>query len=304
VSPLDRAIYPPMESRRQPRAAAGCPVFKKDSVLRRPDDGVAMSHTVAPGSHSIAAVPEPPFEVVWWDPAALQLGAEPPFGLRRQELISKDVPLEVVAEGTARYIAWRNAREEICARAAQPSLHVRTATEWSKNPNSQLPSAKSQVSSVEVITIDAVDGRPTGPRFGALVHAALAAVALEANGQTIDQTVAVQGRIVGAPREEVVAAQQVVRAVLSHELLAAARSADERGALFRETPTTIVMDGQLLEGNVDLAFDTAEGFTVIDFKTDRAEGELQAAYRRQVGLYAEAISQATGRPAKAVLMSV
>jgi len=42
VSPLDRAIYPPMESRRQPRAAAGCPVFKKDSVLRRPDDGVAM----------------------------------------------------------------------------------------------------------------------------------------------------------------------------------------------------------------------------------------------------------------------
>ena len=304
VSPLDRAIYPPMESRRQPRAAAGCPVFKKDSVLRRPDDGVAMSHTVAPGSHSIAAVPEPPFEVVWWDPAALELGAEPPFGLRRQELISKDVPLEVVAEGTARYIAWRNAREEICARAAQPSLHVRTATEWSKNPNSQLPSAKSQVSSVEVITIDAVDGRPTGPRFGALVHAALAAVALEANGQTIDQTVAVQGRIVGAPREEVVAAQQVVRAVLSHELLAAARSADERGALFRETPTTIVMDGQLLEGNVDLAFDTAEGFTVIDFKTGRAEGELQAAYRRQVGLYAEAISQATGRPAKAVLMSV
>jgi len=95
-----------------------------------------------------------------------------------------------------------------------------------------------------------------------------------------------------------------VRAVLSHELLAAARSADERDALFRETPTTIVMDGQLLEGNVDLAFDTAEGFTVIDFKTDRAEGELQAAYRRQVQLYADAISQATGRPAKAVLMSV
>jgi ATP-dependent exoDNAse (exonuclease V) beta subunit len=242
--------------------------------------------------------------VVWWDPAALQLGAEPPFGLRRQELISKDVSLEVVAEGTSRYIAWRNARNETCTHASQPSLHVRTATEWSKNPNSEVPGPRSQVSRVEVITIDAVDGRPTGPRFGVLVHASLAAVALEANRQTIDQTVAVQGRIVAAPREEVVAAQQVVRAVLSHELLAAARRADERGALFRETPTTIVTDGQLLEGNVDLAFETAEGFTVIDFKTDRAEGELQAAYRRQVQLYAEAISQATGRPAKAVLMSV
>ena len=40
-----------------------------------------------------------------------RLGAEPPFGLRRQELISKDVALEVVAEGTARYIAWRNTRD-------------------------------------------------------------------------------------------------------------------------------------------------------------------------------------------------
>jgi ATP-dependent exoDNAse (exonuclease V) beta subunit len=37
-------------------------------------------------------------------------------------------------------------------------------------------------------------------------------------------------------------------------------------------------DGQLLEGNVDLAFETEEGFLVIDFKTDRAEGELQASY--------------------------
>ena len=303
VSPLDRAIYPPMESRRQPRTAAGCPPFKKDSVLQRPDDAVAMSHTVAPGCHHISAQ-DLPFEVVWWDPAALQLGADPPFGLRRQELISKDVPLDVIAEGTARYIAWRNARKEVCARAAQPSLNVRTATEWSRDVRSQIPNPKTQIPSVEVITIDAVDGRPSGPRFGTLVHASLAAVALDADGQTIDHTVAVQGRIVGAPREEVVAAQLTVRAVLNHDVITAARLAEERDALFRETPTAIVADGQLLEGNVDLAFETPEGFVVIDFKTDRAEGEVQAAYTRQVQLYAEAISQATGKPARAILMSV
>ena len=105
LSPLDRAIYPPVNVRRQPRPADACPPFKKDSVLRRPDEGVAMAHTVAPGCHTMltghgtgavepgAGEADPPFEVVWWDPAALQLGAEPPFGLRRQELISKEVAL-------------------------------------------------------------------------------------------------------------------------------------------------------------------------------------------------------------------
>src|SRR5687767_10469449 len=149
LSPLDTAVYPPVGSRRQPRTAAGCPPFKKDSVLQRPDDGVAMSHTVAPGCHTVASgqgsgvrdqgsgaggsEADLPFEVVWWDPSALQLGAEPPFGLRRQELISKDVALDVVAEGTARYVTWRNAREEAITRAAQPSVNVRSVTEWARS---------------------------------------------------------------------------------------------------------------------------------------------------------------------------
>jgi ATP-dependent exoDNAse (exonuclease V) beta subunit len=65
-----------------------------------------------------------------------------------------------------------------------------------------------------------------------------------------------------------------------------------------------VRDGQVLEGNVDLAFETQDGFTVIDFKTDRAEGEVLETYARQVQLYAEAIGQTTGKPARALLMSV
>jgi ATP-dependent exoDNAse (exonuclease V) beta subunit len=335
TSPLDTAVYPPLESRRQPRIAAGCPPFKKDSVLQRPDDGVASSNTVAPGSHKIssrgagsgesgATEADPPFEVVWWDPAALRLGAEPPFGLRRQELISKDVPLEVVAEGTSRYIAWRDARENAITSASRPSVNVRTATEWargdkSQNPNPTTPppprqrraspkrtsGAKAgQFPTVEVVAIEAAEGRASGPRFGTLVHASLAAVPLDADDTTIDGIVAVHGRIVGAPPEEVAAAGQVVRSVLTHALIAEARQAGERGALFRETPTTILKDGQLIEGTVDLAFETADGFVVVDFKTDRAEGDLQESYVRQVQLYAEAIAQAAGKPARAILMSV
>ncbi len=297
LSPLDRAVYPPIESRRQPRLAGGCPPFKKDSVLKRPDEGVATPQTVAPGLHSSG---DPPFSVVWWDPAALSLGAEPPFGLRRQELISKDVPLAVVAEGTARYVAWRNARDEAVANASRASVRVRTATEWARGKSQ----AASDQFHVEAVTLPAVDARPSGPRFGTLVHASLAAVPLDGDDLTITRIVAVQGRIVGAPDEEVASAQSLVRAVLSHPLLADARRAAARGTLFREAPTTIVQDGELIEGTVDLAYETAEGFTVIDFKTDRAAGELQAAYTRQVQLYAAAIAQATGKPTRAVLMSV
>ena len=320
LSPLDAAVYPPVAVRRQPRTAAGCPPFKKDSVLQRPDDGVAMSQTVAPGCHTVSlsrragpaesgageADPpfDPPFEVVWWDPAALQLGAEPPFGLRRQELISKEVPLDVVAEGTARYVRWRNEREEAIRHAARPSVSVRTVTEWARSeladPNTQIPNPNQ----VEVVSMPAVEDRPSGPRFGTLVHASLAAVPLDADQATIDRIVAVQARIVAAPAAEMIAAQQLVRAVLGHEVLLHARRAAERGVLLRETPATIVLDGQLIEGNVDLVFETQDGFVVVDFKTDRAEGDLLAAYTRQVQLYADAIAQATGKPARALLMSV
>jgi ATP-dependent exoDNAse (exonuclease V) beta subunit len=312
LSPLDHAIYPPLDCRRQPSAAVGCPPFKKDSVLRRPDNAVATSHTVAPGAHTMPSrgagsaesafiEADRPFEVVWWDPATLELGAEPPFGLRRQELISKDVPLEVVADGQARYVAWRNARDEAVRRASEPSLKVHTATEWVRQPRAETPEPQTQV---ELIALPLSPGRPSGPRYGTLVHASLAAAPLDAGDELLRQLAATHGRIVGATAEEVASAFDVVRAVLRHPLLAEARAAEAGGALFRESPTTIVIDGRLVEGTVDLAFETSDGFVVIDFKTDRAEDEQQSIYARQVQLYAQAISLATGKPARAVLMSV
>jgi ATP-dependent exoDNAse (exonuclease V) beta subunit len=248
-----------------------------------------------------------PFDVVWWDPAALRLGAEPPFGLRRQELISKEVEPDVVAEGQRRYIAWRNAREEAVTGAMRPSLAVRTVTQWSASR--ALDGAP--VPAVDVVVVSrAGDGsevtgdRPAGPRYGTLVHAALATVPLDGDRATIALIVSIQGRIVGATGAEIASAEQVVAAVLDHPLLDAARHAAGRGRLFRETPVTAMRDGSLIEGIVDLAFETDDGMTVLDFKTDRPDGETHAAYARQVALYAEAIAHATGTPARAILVNV
>jgi ATP-dependent helicase/nuclease subunit A len=61
-------------------------------------------------------------------------------------------------------------------------------------------------------------------------------------------------------------------------------------------------DGILVEGVVDLAFEEEDGWVVVDFKTDQdLAGELET-YRDQVRLYARAVTDATGRPAQAVLL--
>ena len=82
------------------------------------------------------------------------------------------------------------------------------------------------------------------------------------------------------------------------------RRALVRGRCFRETPVTLVRHGTLIEGVVDLAFEYQGVMTIVDFKTDRAEGDLLDRYRRQVALYAEAVGRVTGTPTRAVLLKV
>jgi len=72
----------------------------------------------------------------------------------------------------------------------------------------------------------------------------------------------------------------------------------------RETPVTITLDGELIEGTVDLAYDASGCTTVIDFKTDRVDGERLTRYQRQVGLYAAAIARVTTGPVRGILMMI
>jgi ATP-dependent exoDNAse (exonuclease V) beta subunit len=315
IGALNSAIYPPPATTRNQHAAPGCPSFRKDSVLWRPDDETARASTVCPGLHHFdGETPAASYDVVWWDPSALRLGAEPPFGLRRQELISKDVSAETVAAGERRYRTWRQQREDAIAAGKVPSLKVRTATEWAAAGirdqgtgirTDRIPNPESRIQeNVEVIAFDLAPGRPVGPRYGTLVHAALATVALDADEVTVEAVVRTQGRIVDATEAEIDSATAVVRSVLAHPLLGDARRAQDAGRCLRETPVTVVIDGVLVEGVVDFAFEAGDLVTVIDFKTDRAEGDLLMQYGRQVGLYAEAITRATGRRARPVLMKV
>jgi ATP-dependent exoDNAse (exonuclease V) beta subunit len=218
-------------------------------------------------------------------------------------LISRDVDPGIVAAGERRYMAWSATRDTALAAGKAPSLQVRSTTEWAA---AQMTTHKSQITNarVDVIALDADPGRPSGARFGTLVHASLASCPLDATAETVAQVVRTQARIVAATGIEADAAIAVVRRAFADPLFDRARRAEREGRCLRETPVTLTVDGVLIEGVVDFAFETDAGYEVIDFKTDRASGELLARYQRQVGLYANAIARATGRPARAVLMKV
>ena len=305
VSPLNRAIYPPPAQRRTPESVAGCPPFKRDSVLQRPDDGIASATTVSPGLYRMDD-DQSAHEVVWWDPAALHLDVPAPSGLRREELIAKDVPASVVEEGTRRYETWWTDRRAAIARGCTPWVSVSTLTEWAAvEPASAGRSSLFHLEpEAEVLTIAPGGRRPTGARFGTLVHAALATVPLDASPAARDALVATHGRIVGATADEVSAAVTVIAAVLDHPLMENARRAERDGRCHRELPVTMLDGDQLLEGVADLAFEQDGVMHVVDFKTDRAERPALDVYVRQVQAYAQAIHLATGKPARAVLLQV
>ena len=274
-------------------------------MLERPDGGIATAATVAPGAHPLLEG-ERAYDVVWWDPGVLPLDVEPPYGLRRQELIAKDVPARVVEEGAARHEAWLADRQAALARGRAPWVAVSTMTEWAageavgvveRGPLDGVPEA-------EVVTVAPLSGRPAGARFGTLVHAALATVPLGAAASALDTLVATHGRIVGAIPDEVAAAVSVVGAVLRHPLVEAARAAEREGRCHRELPVTMLDGDLLLEGVADLAFERDGVMTVVDFKTDRPDPETLDRYARQVRTYAAAIQRATGKPVRPVLLQV
>ncbi|MBX3025286.1 UvrD-helicase domain-containing protein [bacterium] len=289
VSVLNDALYP--DDRRAAEPAPGCPAFGNDTVLERPPELDPEPDPVRPGRHRREG-----YDVAWWDPAILTLQVAARFGIRQGKLLDKDAPAEVRAAGRQRFAAWQAARDEATARGAAPSCVVRTATARAAETLASPPPA------VEIADVPRAAGRPSGPRFGALVHAVLALAPLDATADAIEPVAAVQARILAAPAEEQAAAVAAAIAALAHPLLRAAAVAP---VLRRETPLSLVDDdGTLVEGVVDLAFRDDDGWTVVDYKTDQELAAHVDLYRRQVGLYARALAIATGAPARAVLLRV
>jgi ATP-dependent exoDNAse (exonuclease V) beta subunit len=243
----------------------------------------------------------------------LRLDVQPNYGLRREELIVKDVPRNVVADGRGRYDRWMLARGEARERGVVESLRVATVREWIEAEETAAADAAADpvleaASRVAILDLSSDDesARSGGAAFGALVHQLLGDAPFDASRERLDAMAAAAARTLGVPDPGAAAAASVAARVLEHDLLRRASAAEARGACRRETPVTMtVADGRLIEGVVDLAFEEDGTWTVVDYKTDREPAEpAETAYRRQISLYAAAIARATGQPASAVIVRV
>lgn len=153
--------------------------------------------------------------------------------------------------------------------------------------------------------------RPSGKRFGSLVHALLASVPLSATRTQVKELAILHARLLAATDEERTAAADTVHHVLQHPRMAAAREAEAQGRrVWREAPVTMRLgsDGNaaphLVDGQIDLAYETTDGWVVVDFKTDVEITAAEEAYRQQVSIYVEAVARATAKPALGVLLRI
>jgi ATP-dependent helicase/nuclease subunit A len=297
---LNPAIYPASGLERKPesRIASRCPEFGVDTVIR-PTGVLQPANAVMPGLHK----PEcGEHRVVWWDPASLRLNVQETTGLLQTKLLEVDNREERSGAGIRAHADWQSRRVTIREEGSKQYLRVATATELSL-------STQTGGSTAEVAIESAGESfsRPHGKRFGTLVHAALAAVDLNASRTSIESVVELQTRLLGSTAEEKSAAILTIERALSHALIRRAAAAQTLGHCRRETPVSVVLvDGLLVEGIVDLAFfdGATSTWTIVDFKTDvELEGRLEE-YRIQVSLYAAAVSKATGLATRCALLKV
>jgi ATP-dependent exoDNAse (exonuclease V) beta subunit len=160
-----------------------------------------------------------------------------------------------------------------------------------------------QLPAVEVIEIPREADRPSGRRFGALVHAVLATVPLDGDADVIVRLAELEGRTLGATEDEVESAAQVVQTVLGQPILERAREAAKLNRCRRETPVSWRRGETLVEGVVDLAFEETDRWTLVDFKTDEEIG-ADTRYQGQLGFYAAAVDAACGKPVAALLLRI
>ena len=93
----------------------------------------------------------------------------------------------------------------------------------------------------------------------------------------------------------------MIRQCLGHPLMERVRKARR---LFREVPFAVSLDGNLVEGKIDLLFEEEGGWVIVDYKTDDVSGEALEqrfqSYRDQGLWYARAAREAAGCEVKEV----
>src|SRR5262249_10461566 len=139
-------------------------------------------------------------DVVWWDPSILTLDVEEQLGVRQQRILEADEGSAEAMLSEKNYLRWNEARSTAVVRASRASIQVQTVTTFASTAASSgldLPRVQTEI-------VQRAGGeRPGGRRFGALVHAVLANVDLDATADDISVEAKANGRLMDATHEEI-----------------------------------------------------------------------------------------------------
>ena len=246
--------------------------------------------SVKPGLHRPQAGSH---DVVWWDPHILQLNVDVNIGLKQQQILSATG--QEPSESLAQYKAWRVRRGESIQRGEQKQFDVFTPSETTEAPSGfEL--------AVQFERVERTADRPSGTRFGSLVHAVLRETPFDASAAIVGLLAKSQGRLYGAPEDEIAAAAAAVVNALRHAVFARATVAER---CHREFPVLFhAENGKVLEGVIDLAFLENGIWHVVDFKTDADLGSKRAHYENQLRWYAYALRRLTSSNVSAHLIAM
>jgi ATP-dependent helicase/nuclease subunit A len=280
LSPLNRALFPPVDDWREATPARGCPQFRgNETVLDRPDPN-EDGKSVRPGLHKAL---DGDHEVVWWDPLELNLETDTQYGLQQEDLLVEHEPASTA--GLEEYQHWQQERARILSRGGHASQRLLLASEAEEaDPPEFAAALRLRTDSVSPHALD----RPGGRKFGVLVHSILRDAALD--GSDLERWVDVHGTLQDSDLAERETALDVVRSALQHSLFDRARKA---ARVEREFPVTLRLeDGKILEGVIDLAFQEQAGeWVIVDFKTANDDPSV---YERQLRWYAHALARIEG----------
>jgi len=281
LSPLHEALYPPDDRFRVSAPAPGCPKFGDATVLNRPADQ-REEVSVKPGLHYPKAGTH---SMVWFDPAVLALDTAKSEGVESDEVLRGTT--EQAVEGLRLYNEWKDARDGRLATGAVERYRVAVAESFGRcEEAAHIP--------VEVVTLAAESGRPTGRKFGRVVHDILQHAA---SADDVEALAEVWGRRHSATADEKIAAAEAARHALEY-LAGAMPSGAER---HRELDVMVrLQDGRLVGGRIDLAWRDESSWTVVDYKTDRRAKRNVA----QAQLYGLALERSTGQPVRGVILEV
>jgi ATP-dependent helicase/nuclease subunit A len=281
LSPLYEALYPSKDRWRVAGAALGCPKFGGATVLNRPADQ-PDEVSVKPGLHTPRAGAH---TVVWFDPAVLDLKAPAHEGIEYDEVL-RGTPAQA-ADGLRRYQEWKERRAQRIAAGSVPQYRIAAAETLGFVE-------EAEPIHVDTVTLPPAPGRPTGRKFGRVVHDILERAD---RVDEVDALARIWGRRHAATAQECEAAGTAARAALEYVDGAVPEGAERH----REVPLLVRLgDGTLVDGRIDLAWSDGKQWTVVDYKTDRRKKRGVA----QLQLYGVALQRATGLAVRGIVLEV